>query len=274
MHPFTWRKPAAYNPKDLMYHNHPEARLKQKALAPSLLGLYPLCPPIYDQADEGSCTANAGARGFEFLQLEDIRDNRLLNEAPEMFVQGKYTPVSRNMLYYQERVIEGDPEGDNGAEVQDTINALKTYGVCLESLWPYEDSDMLSAPTAECYAQALNHKLLYAYRINDGDLHHMKVCLSHGYPFIFGFMVYSSFMTNEVANTGIMPVPDVNTETLEGGHAVCAVGYDDSKSAFLVANSWGTSWGDPSFPGYFWFPYSVMGNTDITSEFWTMRHKA
>ena len=29
-----------------------------------------------------------------------------------------------------------------------------------------------------------------------------------------------------------------------GGHAVCAVGYDDFQQCFIVRNSWGEDWGD------------------------------
>ena len=39
------------------------------------------------------------------------------------------------------------------------------------------------------------------------------------------------------------------------GHAVCVVGYDDTKfgGAFKIVNSWGESWGDG---GYFWMKYA------------------
>lgn len=37
-----------------------------------------------------------------------------------------------------------------------------------------------------------------------------------------------------------------------GGHATSIIGYSDSKSAFLIRNSWGTSWG---LNGYCWMLY-------------------
>ena len=48
-------------------------------------------------------------------------------------------------------------------------------------------------------------------------------------------------------------------------HAMCVVGYDDNKSggAFLVMNSWGSSWGQN---GYFWLKYSDLSSvTDAYS---------
>jgi C1A family cysteine protease len=51
----------------------------------------------------------------------------------------------------------------------------------------------------------------------------MKGCLAEGYPFVFGFAVYSSFESDEVTRTGVVPMPDPNTEEQAGGHAVTAV---------------------------------------------------
>ncbi|MCP5910458.1 peptidase, partial [Klebsiella pneumoniae] len=72
----------------------------------------------------------------------------------------------------------------------------------------------------------------------------LKACLRAGYPFVFGFAVYDSFMSNEVAQTGKMPMPDMR-ERMQGGHAVRCVCYDDTMGDghFIVANSWGTRWG-------------------------------
>ena len=53
-----------------------------------------------------------------------------------------------------------------------------------------------------------------------------------------------------------------------GGHAVIAVGYDDSTSRITVQNSWGTSWGDK---GYFYMPYQYITNTNLADDFWTIR---
>ena len=66
----------------------------------------------------------------------------------------------------------------------------------------------------------------------------MKGCLASGYPFVFGFTVYDSFESQQVAKTGVVPMPAAG-ESVLGGHAVMAVGYDDSQQRFIVRNSWG-----------------------------------
>ena len=95
----------------------------------------------------------------------------------------------------------------------------------------------------------------------------LKGCLAAGYPFVFGFTVLSSFETQEVADTGVMPMPADGDKQL-GGHAVCCVGYDDDKQCFVVRNSWGSSWGDG---GYFYMPYKYMTDSGLASDFWTIR---
>ena len=84
---------------------------------------------------------------------------------------------------------------------------------------------------------------------------------------MFGFTVYESFESQEVAKTGVVPMPAASEKVL-GGHAVLAVGYDDPTQRFIVMNSWGTSWG---MRGFFTMPYSYLTDSDLSSDFWTVR---
>lgn len=95
----------------------------------------------------------------------------------------------------------------------------------------------------------------------------MKHTISSGFPFVFGFAVYESFESKEVKKTGIMPMPKLD-ERMVGGHAVCAVGYDDTKKYFIIRNSWGDTWGDK---GYFYMPYAYIINNSLAADFWTIR---
>jgi C1A family cysteine protease len=93
----------------------------------------------------------------------------------------------------------------------------------------------------------------------------LKHCIASGYPFIFGFSVYESFESDEVANTGVMPMPGRH-ESMLGGHAVMGVGYNDDEKMFYVRNSWGEKWG---IKGYFKMPYAFISDTDLADDFWT-----
>jgi hypothetical protein len=50
---------------------------------------------------------------------------------------------------------------------------------------------------------------------------------------------------------GTLPPPDAPA----GGHAYKFVGYDDGRGAFLIQNSWGSSWG---LLGHAWMPYQYV----------------
>ena len=93
----------------------------------------------------------------------------------------------------------------------------------------------------------------------------MLVCLAEGYPFVFGFTVYESFESQKVARTGIANMPAKKERTI-GGHAVMAVGFDQSEKRFLVRNSWGAKWGKD---GYFTMPYEYVET--LADDFWTIR---
>ncbi len=95
----------------------------------------------------------------------------------------------------------------------------------------------------------------------------MKGCLASGYPYVFGMTVYESFESQSVAQSGHAQMPAAG-EQVVGGHAVLAVGYDDSQQWFIVRNSWGNGWG---MQGYFTLPYAYMTNQGLTSDYWTVR---
>jgi C1A family cysteine protease len=219
---------------------------------PSKIDLRPKCPPVYDQGDLGSCTANAIGAAFEF---------ELIRQKPSK----DFVP-SRLFIYYNERVIEHSVESDNGAQIRDGMKSINKNGVCPESLWPYEPKKFSLRPAPSCYAEALNHQALSYHRVAQ-TLNQMKGCLMEGYPFVFGFTVYESFESPAAAKTGKINMPSKN-ESVIGGHAVVAVGYDDALKRFIVRNSWGPGWG---LKGYFTMPYEYLLENNLSDDFWTIR---
>ncbi len=214
--------------------------------------LTPQCPPVYDQGQLGSCTANAIAGAIQFDQMRQ--------QLPSIF-----TP-SRLFIYYNERVIEGDVSCDNGAQIRDGMKSVASQGACPEIMWPYDLAKWEEQPSDACYQTASQHPAV-VYQSLTQDLNQLKGCLASGYPFVFGFSVYESFESPEVAQTGHAPLPSPQ-EQMIGGHAVMAVGYDDSQQWFIVRNSWGTNWG---MQGYFTLPYAYLLQSSLASDFWTIQ---
>jgi C1A family cysteine protease len=243
-----------------------DVKFKYKVMRlPAAVDLRPKCPPVVNQGDLGSCTANALAGGLGFLELQEIAEGEK-NDIEEFTTPG-FTPFSRLFIYWNERVIEGDTSEDNGAQLRDGIKSLATTGACSEVTWPYNVKYAFKVPTPASFTEASKHKITSYQSLNGTSLTDLKSCLAQGYPFAFGFTVYASFESETVATNGIMPMPSPAEECL-GGHAVLCVGYDDTKKTFTVRNSWGSDWGDE---GYFYMPYDYMSNADLTSDHWTIR---
>jgi C1A family cysteine protease len=228
------------------------APMRMQALPPSV-DLRPHCPKtVYDQGQLGSCTANAIAGAVEF----DI-----LKEGKQDFMP------CRLFIYYNERAIEGTVESDSGARIRDGIKVVNKLGAPPEADWPYDIAKFAQKPPAKAFADAKKHRVTSYSRVVQ-DLGQMKACLAAGYPFVFGFSVYSSFESQQVAQTGVVPMPNLQKEQLLGGHAVLAVGYDDSQQRFIVRNSWGPGWG---MGGYFTIPYAYLISRSLASDFWTCK---
>lgn len=218
---------------------------------PPKVDLRPGCPPVYDQGQLGSCTANGIAAAIEF-------DRRKLG-------QKTFTP-SRLFIYYNERVIEGTVNQDAGAQIRDGIKSVVKIGAPPETDWPYDISKYTHRPPARAYADAKKDLVTSYFRLTQ-TISQMRGCLAGGYPFIFGFTVYESFESDQVAQTGNVPMPG-SGERAVGGHAVTAVGYDDSNRRFIIRNSWGASWG---IKGYCLMPYEYLLTPNLSSDFWTIR---
>jgi C1A family cysteine protease len=150
--------------------------------------------------------------------------------------------------------------------IRDGMKVVNHQGAPPETDWPYDIAKFREKPPQKAYDDGLENQVT-SYRRVTRDLNQMKGCLAAGYPFVFGFSVYESFESQDVARTGVVPMPHPG-EQLLGGHAVLAVGYDDAQSRFIVRNSWGAGWGQA---GYFTMPYAYLTQRSLSSDFWTIR---
>lgn len=126
------------------------------------------------------------------------------------------------------------------------------------------DDNYISAcdePTSEQYASAANNKINSFYSL--GSVADIKTALNTHLPVEMGFEAFQSFYD---AYTNNRVYTTVGTNDLHTGHAVCIIGYDDSKNAFLIQNSYGNTAGDPDYHGCIWFDYGLFTNPDLHIE--------
>jgi C1A family cysteine protease len=224
---------------------------------PLTIDMRPHMPGIYDQGQLGSCTANAIGAAIEYQQRQQ-RDR-------------EYVP-SRLFIYYNERVIENSVASDAGAEIRDGIKCVVNQGVCSESpylshpTWPYVEQNAFTRPPEDCYADA-KRDLVRGYARIQQTAEALEECLAVGFPVVFGIAVYSSFESDLVARTGVVPMPTVREKAL-GGHAMLLVGYFHQDRQWIVRNSWSKKWGQH---GYCLMPYDYLTNPDLADDFWAIR---
>lgn len=233
--------------------------------APTSVDLRQWCPPIEDQLNLGSCTANAGVGIFEYFEKK---------------ATNSYIDASRLFLYKTTRNLMG-VKGDTGAYLRTTAAAMLLFGIPPEKYYQYIIAKFDEEPSAFLYAFAENYKALLYYRYDPPGtakaalLASIKNNLAVGLPSMFGFTVYSSI--TQASASGEIPYPSSGEKVL-GGHAIDAVGYDDAKvitnannkkstkGALLIRNSWGTSWGAK---GYGWLPYDYVLN-GLATDWWSL----
>ena len=209
-------------------------------------------PPVLDQSSLGSCTANATSNALRFL----LKKEKLQDWSP-----------SRLFIYYYSRLIEGTVSEDSGCVIRDVMKEVATYGACSESNWPYDVEKFTLHPPSSAVRAAQTHIKNFQYMSVNQDLITIKNALVQGLPVIFGMDVYSSFESDAVAQSGIVPMPNVTTETLLGGHCQAIYGFDDSTQRFTVMNSWSANWGDK---GFSYIPYAYILSSHA-SDFWVCK---
>jgi len=214
-----------------------------KTSLPSRVDLSQFLPPIRNQGPIGSCSAWSSVYYAKTIQENQER------------MWGADSPSHQfSPLFTYNQITEGV---NRGTSITEHMILIEKQGVPPLSVFPYTDN-LRVLPDERVLREALNfrsvsHKNLdeydYSSKTWSVDLMTVKTALADGLPVVGGFTVYENFYyyTGGIYNR--------TSGAASGGHAMCIVGYDDSRNAFRIVNSWGTSWGED---GFLWLSYDLF----------------
>lgn len=259
---FFGRRPDSPDPRDKRFSAaHPEAMMLSGV--PASVDLRSMLPPCVDQGEYSSCGPTSAAA---FLHT--------MFPGTEAF--------SRFQIYHGVRVIEKTGDDDAGVETRDLFKVMQLTGAAPERLWPYDQKNFAPEPPQPVFDAAEKYTISsYSRLVAESSFIR---CLAMRQTFILGFSVLSSFDTDQLARTGVMPMPKSADRELSG-HDVLVVGYDlhfknsaafkasgldpalVSDKALLIRNSWGIEWGWQK--GHFWMPIDYATNPRTGGDAWT-----
>ncbi len=211
-------------------------------------------PGVGDQGSEGSCVC--WATGYYYKSFQEQKQ----------YGWNVKNPQNQTSPYFLWN-------NNGGGQFFNAMELMRGWGACPMDLYPsYNTATEKMHFEAAAKYKAITYSALFARDMKmDGlvfksrynnDINQMKQILANGEVFVIGLPVFMSLFNYY---SGIYDVVDTNSDTFQGLHALCVVGYDDNKQAFKIVNSWGYSWGEN---GYAWFSYNFMKK--FIMELWVM----
>lgn len=216
-------------------------------------------PSIWNQSSLGACTFHGGGRALAVAHAA---------------TSPGFMP-SRLAGYYKGRMIEGNISKDSGCATRDMLKVL-SEGLYDERFWPYDITMFMQEPPE---LDAPMYKIKSYSSIKDDGSAMEYLAAGDVMPFAIGLPDYF-----ESPPAGVVR-PYAGGPTI-GEHCMAAVGYiTDFRSSpqaiasgldpktlddavFIVANSWGTDWGDG---GYCYLPMDMVLGYRLGGDAWAIQ---
>lgn len=201
-----------------------ETMLPEEEYVPVTLDYRKDLPPVRNQGNQGTCSAQTAACLKEWQEHKEI---------------GFEQHMSPQFIYNNR-----ENQTTSGMYPRDTMKILQKIGCVEESVYPYGKIEPASSISPIVKENAFPYKIQSYATVSTID--GLKKALYKQGPCYIAFPVYNYGMQFWAPKQG---------EKLLGGHAVTVVGY--TKTAFIIRNSWGEDWGDG---GYTYYPFEQWGS--------------
>ncbi|MGN5516742.1 peptidase C1 [Xanthomonas hortorum pv. gardneri] len=215
----------------------------------------------------GALPASVDLRGFAIEPGDQGQVNSCASWSTAHTLGGWYANAGKQAvkrfapMYLYSQVNNGV---DEGSYIETNLDTALLQGIDTEQHYSWGNYNWKNKPTAADRASAANHRTPYKkYTViysGSGNgkaplIEQIKRALAASTPVVIGFNTRQGF-----DDLGANEVDNDTTSPINGGHAVVALGYN--QSGLIIENSWGENWGSRGFGTLSW---EVVGKDVITA---------
>ena len=222
-----------------MENNPCRPKPRSVSVPPSSHDISAHMPPMRNQGQQPSCVAWATAYYVKSYQ-EGVERGWDLADPSHVF----------SPAYVFNQILH-EKKASDAISIPEAFQLLQERGCAPWALFPYDVADTRRLPPAPVQQQAAPYRIYAWHAVDYRDQGDLKRLIASDTPVVVGLNVDKSFF--KFRGGGI--IRDYDANTARKYHSVCLVGYDDSKKAFKMVNSWGDRWGDQ---GYAWIDYALI----------------
>jgi C1A family cysteine protease len=243
-------------PQDIVIHDN-------SGNLPSSIDLSSKFPPIGNQGNYGTCVAWATAYNLKTVL------NGIDNQWTSTQLSKTENQTSPADLFL---AIPTSEKGYNcnGTQFEAAMEVLISRGGASLATAPYTNiGDCSQTPPSSWNQDAADNKLVNYRKIADKSntasmtVENFKGYLAEGRPIVIGAQLGDRFMRWN--SDAILDYDTyLNPGMQHAYHALILAGYDDSRQAFKIINSWGETWGSN---GTIWVDYTFFLNSFCYAAF-------
>ncbi len=217
--------------------------------------LKPYCPKPGNQGPYGTCVGWSSA--YAARTISEAYKNAMKDQTEKITEMAYSAHYVYKLIKYSD-----DVSCSQGSQIDAAMEIMKNNGVPLLSDFNVQCANEIPAAidTKAAENKIKNYSKLFDIGSDESiKVKTVKKAISEGNPVVIGMLCYSSFQSAKEVWNG-------KTSGTPGGHAMCVIGWDDSKygGAFEIINSWGSDWGNE---GYIWVTYKDFAiNTKYAFE--------
>ncbi len=214
--------------------------------------LRPFSLSRHNQLNTSSCVAQSSTKALLIKNAEKYGvENTIPLSALDLYWN------CRNIMQPQQTQI------DEGTNICLAMDALRIYGICRESEWPFNPTKVNVSPSVMTVREEFLNKIDEHYKIDSTGnqlIDDIVLNLQNKNPVVFGMNVGDEF---EGYNSSSPPLSKCTN--IKGSHATTIIGWIGGK--LVCENSWGFYWGHDGF--YFIEPELI---SSIGSDFWVIKN--